>query len=171
MQNKLTNAVKFIKKPHTLAGVAVLSALAIVLTACGGQAQAAIKATWITPQVSGESVSVPASEIEKNTIVHFRLPLGSLVENFMAYNLGGETYVRANVCPPCRSIGFSLEGDKLICDTCATVFDAKTGDGISGACVNFPKGDIPFQVNDGKIVMNTDDMNTAYQNTLTPGRP
>ena len=91
--------------------------------------------------------------------------------NFMAYTLDGEIYVRANVCPPCRSIGFSLEEDILICDRCATTFKAKTGDGIKGACVDFPKASVPYEITDGNIVMRGDDLLAAYQDTVKPGWP
>jgi len=171
-QNRFFRFMRYLRNHRTVAGIMVLSALALVATACGGQAQAAIKPTWITPQVSGKTVSFPVSEIDKNTIVHFRIPAstgGTLA--FMAYNLGGTTYARANVCPPCRSIGFNLVGNNLVCQTCSTVFDAKTGDGLSGACVAFPKADVPFQVNNGNMVMNADDMATAYRNTEVAGRP
>lgn len=156
-----------------LSGILLLSTLALVITSCtGGQAQAAIKPTWITPQVSGSTVSIPVSEVQKDTIVHFKVTdAGGKTTTFMAYNFEGKTYARADVCPPCRSTSFSLVGDTLVCDNCGTVFDAKTGDGISGSCVNFPKADVAFQVNNGTIVMNAEQMATAYQDTMSPGRP
>jgi len=89
----------------------------------------------------------------------------------MAYELGGKLYVRANACPPCWSVGFSLQRDILVCDTCRTTFKAKTGDGIEGACVDFPKASVPYEITDGNIVMGGDDLLAAYQNTLNPGWP
>ena len=91
--------------------------------------------------------------------------------NFMAYILDEEIHVRANVCPPCRSIGFSLEEDILICDRCATTFKAKTGDGIEGACVDFPKASLPYEIIDGSIVMRGNDLIVAYEDTVEPGWP
>jgi nitrite reductase/ring-hydroxylating ferredoxin subunit len=91
--------------------------------------------------------------------------------NFMAYVWDGEISVRANVCPPCRSIGFSLERDILVCDTCMTTFEAKTGGGIEGACVDFPKASVPYEVTDGNAVMKGTDLIAAYQDTTEPGLP
>jgi nitrite reductase/ring-hydroxylating ferredoxin subunit len=91
--------------------------------------------------------------------------------NFMAYVLAGEIYVRANVCPPCRSIGFSLNEEILVCDRCATTFEAKTGEGIVGACVDYPKALVPYEIEDGNIVMSSTDLTTAYQDTIEPGWP
>ncbi len=148
----------------------ILGALALVVTACGGSQM--VKPTWITPQVSGKTVSILTSEVEKNTMTHFRIPAatgGSLT--FMAYKLDGKIQARADVCPPCRSTSFSLSGDTLVCNTCSTVFDAKTGDGISGACVNYPKAAIAYENSNGNIVMNADTLVTAYQNTLEAGLP
>ena len=131
-----------------------------------------IKATWIEPQVAGDTVSIPVSEVNDNKIVHFNVAvaLGSEMA-FMAYDIDGKLNVRANVCPPCRSIGFSLDKDTLICDTCQTTFKAKTGDGISGACVDYPKATVAYEISDGKVVMRGNDLLTAYKSTDEPGWP
>ncbi|MBC8512028.1 MAG: DUF2318 domain-containing protein [Dehalococcoidia bacterium] len=131
-----------------------------------------IKATWIEPTIiDGDTVSIPLSEVENNWDIHFAVgsPGGDM--NFMAYILDEEIHVRANVCPPCRSIGFSLEEDILICDRCATTFKAKTGDGIEGACVDFPKASLPYEIIDGSIIMRGNDLIAAYEDTVKPGWP
>jgi len=128
-----------------------------------------IKATWIEPQVAGDTVSIPVSEVENNWNVHFNVKTRDEDMNFMAYVLDGEISVRANVCPPCRSIGFSLEQAVLICDRCATTFKAKTGDGIEGACVDFPKASVPYEVSDGNVAMKGIDLIAAYQDTIESG--
>ena len=130
-----------------------------------------IKAKWIDPQVDGNTISIPVSELENNWNIHFNIELQGEDMNFMAYIAGEKIHVRANVCPPCRSIGFSLENDILICDRCATTFVSETGDGIQGPCVDFPKASVPYKINDGNVVMNESDLVTAYQNTIKPGQP
>lgn len=128
-----------------------------------------IKATWIEPAVAGDTVSIPVAEVENNWNVHFKTgPQGDTI-NFMAQLVDGEIYVRANVCPPCRSVGFSLQEDVLVCDTCRTTFEAETGDGIEGACVDYPKAAVSYEIIDGNIVMSQADLTAAYQNTLIPG--
>ena len=128
-----------------------------------------IKATWIEPQVAGDTVSIPVSEVENNRNVHFNVKTRDEDMNFMAYVLDGEISVRANVCPPCRSIGFSLEQAVLICDRCATTFEAETGDGIEGACVDFPKASVLYEVSDGNVAMKGIDLIAAYQDTIESG--
>jgi nitrite reductase/ring-hydroxylating ferredoxin subunit len=164
----------------TIIGALLLS-LVLIGVACAGPAAITptpnptplgpIKATWIEPQVEGDTVSIPVSEVENNWNVHFNLEAQGSDMNFMAYVLDGEIYVRANVCPPCRSIGFSLKEAVLVCDRCATTFNAKTGEGIKGACVDFPKASVPYEITDGNIVMNSTDLVTAYQDTIEPGLP
>ncbi len=152
----------------------VLFAMILGTAACssnGVQSNEPIKATWIEPQVAGDTVSIPVSEVENNWNVHFNLKTQGEDMNFMAYVLDGEIFVRANVCPPCRSIGFSLEEAILICDRCATTFEAETGGGIKGACVDFPKAAVPYEVSDGNIAMKDTDLVAAYQDTLGPGWP
>jgi nitrite reductase/ring-hydroxylating ferredoxin subunit len=130
-----------------------------------------IKATWVTADLTAASVSVPVQAVDQNTIIHFwmKVPEGDMP--FMAYELEGKTYVRANVCVPCRSYNFSLEGDELVCDTCGTRFSAVTGEGISGACKAYPKASVEFTTEGGKLVMAVDDAKTAYAATLEPGLP
>ncbi len=182
----------------TIIGALLLS-LVLIIVACAGPAPTTptpnpnpapttptpdptssgpIKATWIEPQVNGDTVSIPVSEVENNWNVHFKLKTEGSNMNFMAYVLDGEIHVRANVCPPCRSVGFSLEGDILICDRCgsATTFNAKTGEGIKGTssndpCVNYPKAPVPYEIRDGNIVVTSTDLITAYRDTIEPGLP
>ena len=130
-----------------------------------------IKAKWIEPRVNGDTVSIPQSEVENNWNVHFKVDIQGSTETFMAYVLDGKIYVRANVCPPCRSIGYSLDKDVLVCDRCATRFKAKSGDGIDGACVNYPKALVPYEIAGGNLVMKNGDLVVAYQDTLKQGWP
>ncbi len=152
----------------------VLLAMILNIVACSGnstQSNEPIKATWIEPQVVGDIVSIQVSEVENSKMTHFKLvTIGGDIA-FMAYGLDGEIYVRSNVCPPCWSVGFSLQRDILVCDTCLTTFKAKTGDGIEGACVDYPKAAVPYEINDGKVVMRGNDLLVADKNTNEPGWP
>ena len=177
---KMMNGIRQMTKIATI--TVVLLGVILALAACSGStstpAPAAqklsgpIKAAWIKPQVAGDTVSIAISEVNNNKIVHFNVAvaLGSEIA-FMAYDVDGKLNVRANVCPPCRSIGFSLNKDTLVCDTCRTTFKAKTGEGISGACVGYPKASVPYEISDGKLVMKGNDLLVAYQNTIEPGLP
>ena len=128
-----------------------------------------IKATWIEPQLTGDTLSIPISDIEENWNTHFKLGTENGDMNFMAYMVDSKIHVRANICPPCRSIGFSLQKDVLICDRCATTFDARTGEGIEGACVDYPKAAVPYSITDGNIVMSEADLKAAIQDAIIPG--
>ncbi len=130
-----------------------------------------IKATLIEPQVNGDSVSISLSDIQKDWNTQFAVNTNNGKMNFMAYVLNNKVYVRADLCPPCRSIGYSLDGNTLVCDRCATTFKADTGNGIQGACVNYPKALVPYEIVDGNVIMKQADLALAYENTLTPGWP
>ena len=152
----------------------VLLVMVLTIVACSGnstQNNEPIKATWIDPQVVGDIVSIPVSEVENSKMIHFKLSTIDGDIAFMAYDIDGKINVRANVCPPCRSIGFSLSKDTLICDTCRTTFEAKTGEGISGACIGYPKAAVPYEISDGKAIMSSNDLLSAYENTMEPGLP
>lgn len=133
----------------------------------------AIEATWIEVAVDtgSQTVSIPTAELEDNWNIHFKLETADGDADFMAYIFEGKAYVRANVCPPCRSVGFALDEDNriLVCDRCATVFDAETGSGIEGACVDYPKAEVPYEIIGGQIVMREGDLTKAYEETLLSG--
>ena len=163
---------------------AVLFSLVLILVACAGSTSkptpsltatpapkpsGLIKAKWIEPQVNDDTMSIPVSEVENNWNVHFQLGTQDGEMSFMAYKYDGQIFVRANICPPCHSIGYSLKENILVCDTCATTFEAKTGAGIEGACVNFPKASVSYQIINGNIVMNEADLISAYQDTIKRG--
>ena len=160
-----------------LAGIALLLiTLSLIAAGCAeNQPSAAsvdngnpIKATWITAQATADQVSIPASSVDENTNVHFKVNTDTGELAVMAYKLDGEVYVRSNVCPPCNSIGFSLKDGTLVCDSCGTVFDAVEGTGIEGGCVAYPKENIPYKVSDGKLTMKFDDVVTAHERTIEP---
>ncbi|KKG10941.1 Fe-S-containing protein [Methanosarcina sp. 2.H.A.1B.4] len=154
----------------------VLLAVVVSLVAAGcteigskGTADASpVKATWIDAQVNGNQVSIPASSVEEDTNVHFKVKTDSGEIAVMAYRFNDEVFVRSNVCPPCGSIGFTLDQGTLVCDSCGTVFDAATGNGIEGGCVAYPKESIPYTVSDGKITMKLGDVVAAHEKTIEP---
>ena len=130
-----------------------------------------VKATWLSAAQTADEVTIPVSTIEKEIMVHFTLDATGGKMPYMAYVFEGKTYVRADICPPCRSYNFSIEKDILICDTCGTRFTVVTGEGVSGACVNYPKAAVAFEIRDGNVVLKADALKTAYHNTLNPGLP
>ena len=146
----------------------VLIIITLGIVGCSG-ANEGIKATWITPQITDTTVSTPLNEVENFKMTHFRVSAIAGNIAFMAYEFEDNIYVRANVCPPCGSVGFSLRGDILVCDTCATTFNATTGKGISGGCVNYPKESVAYEITTGYIVMSAVDLIKAYEETLSPG--
>jgi nitrite reductase/ring-hydroxylating ferredoxin subunit len=151
--------------------IGTLSILLIMSAVACGDDSTPIKATWVSALIDGDTASIPVNEIESNTMTHFGISTAAGDISFMAYKLGENIYVRSNICPPCRSVGFSLKGNTLVCDSCATTFDAKTGEGIEGACVDFPKASVPYKISDGNMLMDGGGLVRAHQNTLTPGLP
>jgi nitrite reductase/ring-hydroxylating ferredoxin subunit len=127
-----------------------------------------IKGTWITAQANADQISIPVKSVDDNTNVHFKVKtdIGELA--VIAYQFDNKVFVRSNVCPPCNSIGFSLKNGTLVCDSCGTVFDAVTGKGIEGGCVDYPKESIPYTISEGKIIMKLDDVVAAHKKTIEP---
>lgn len=140
--------------------------ISLVIIGCGGSPAGS---EWITPEIDGDTVSIPVLPIENNTISNFKINTSEGEMDFMVYKLNNYIHVLANVCPPCGSVGFDLEDAELVCQSCGTTFDAETGEGIFGGCVNYPKESVPYELRGNQIVMNRTDLITAYQETLAPG--
>lgn len=160
-----------------LAGIVLLViALSLVAAGCAETRSSAgskdnadsVKGTWITAQVNANQIFIPTKSVDDNTNVHFKVKTDIGELSVMAYRFNNKVFVRSNVCPPCNSIGFSLKNGTLVCDSCGTVFDAATGKGIEGGCVNYPKESIPYTVSDGKITMKLSDVVAGYQKTIEP---
>jgi len=128
-----------------------------------------IAGTWMDVEVEGESVILPLDEVVAVGNAHFSLTLDERKMDFMAYVLGDVLHVRANACPPCRSVGYALDGDTLVCDMCQTTFEAGDGSGIEGACVDYPKAAADYSIEGGLIVMTSDELVRAYDETLVAG--
>jgi len=116
--------------------------------------------------VSGDTVTIPLNDVQSKWNTHFFVDLPDGRESFMAYVLDGNVYVRASICPPCRGKTYTLSGSTLVCDVCATTFNAQTGKGIAGACVNYPKAAVQYAVANNNITMKVSDLESAYQTTL-----
>ena len=164
------------KKLFAILGLVAVLAGIIVLAGCSSGANAkevTYPETEITPTVTNDTVSIPVSVINSKRNVHFELATTRGNTSFEAYTFNGAIQVRASFCVPCRGTSFTLSGDKLICDNCGTVFSAKDGMGVSGvaACKSYPKAAVPFTTTGGNIVMQSSDLQTAFNNTLSPGLP
>lgn len=173
------------RKSIVMLGTVAAVAAILVLAGCssggsgnGGGATSArsgpIRQTVITPTVSGDTVSIPASTINDKRNVDFKVTFDEGTANYAAYTLNNAIQVRASFCVPCRGTSFTLSGDKLICDNCGTVFSAVTGKGISGvpACQGYPKAAVPFTTDaSGNVTMLKADLLSAFEDTLEPGMP
>jgi hypothetical protein len=156
--------------------VVISTVATLVLVACsGGTASGAtnspVKPTWIDPEMSADTVSIPLDTVQAKKNIHFKVESEKGTAYYMAYVYGGITRVRADVCVPCRSISFTLNKDLLVCDSCGTTFKAVDGTGVQGPCVRFPKAAVPFETVSGKMVMKQADLVKAFEDTLEPGLP
>ncbi len=148
----------------------LLAVISILMVACSSQstANSTVKQVSINPQISGDVVSLSLSAVESNINSRFLVKAGTETLSFMAYEYENQLYVRADICPPCGSESFTLKKGTLVCDRCGTTFNAKTGLGMGGACLRYPKQSVNYEIVDGTIQMKRPDLTTAFQNTLKP---
>ncbi len=128
-----------------------------------------VPGTWIEVEGDDTTVRIPLDTIEKYANTHFSMETNGERLDYMAYLLDGTVHIRANVCPPCRSRGFALDGEVLVCDACATMFDARDGSGIQGACVDYPKAAVMYEIGDEMVTASVSALVEAFEETVMPG--
>ncbi|MFW6056476.1 MAG: Fe-S-containing protein [Chloroflexota bacterium] len=128
-----------------------------------------VPGTWIEVEGDADTIRIPLGTIQEYVNTHFSLQMNGERLDYMAYLLDGTLHIRANVCPPCRSRGFALDGEVLVCDACATTFDASDGSGIEGACVDYPKAAVAYEMGDETIAVSVNGLVKAFEETVIPG--
>lgn len=121
----------------------------------------------LSTTITGNTVLLPVASVASALNGNFSVNAAGNYMSFMAYQLDGKTFVRADICPPCGSRSFTLQSGKLVCDACGTVFNATSGAGVSGACTAYPKAMVPYTVDGDNMVLNISDLTTAYQKTIS----
>lgn len=156
--------------------VVVVAGLTTPLVACGtpsggppSPSVEPVDGTWVDVVVDGDTVVLPSAQVQELVNLFFSVDADGRTLDFMAYLLEGDITVRANACPPCRSRGFALDGDVLVCDACQTTFDARDGSGVDGACVDYPKAAVQYRMVDGNLTMSLAALVAAYDETLIAG--
>jgi nitrite reductase/ring-hydroxylating ferredoxin subunit len=117
----------------------------------------------------GDVVTIPLSAIEDVVNTEFAIAVDERSLDFMAYVLDGELYVRASACPPCATLEYALDAGTLLCGACDTSFDASTGAGIDGACVDYPKAAVAYEVSGGVVTLKVADLVRAWDETEAAG--
>lgn len=128
-----------------------------------------IPATPLRVARVGDVVTIPLSAVADVTNTEFGISVNDRSLDFMAYVLDGDLYVRASACPPCSSLAYALDGGTLLCQACDTIFDARTGEGIEGACVDYPKAAVAYEVNGDLVTMKVADLVLAWDETVFEG--
>ncbi len=128
-----------------------------------------VTATPLIVSYDGDMVSIPLSAVAEVVNAEFGISVDERSLDFMAYIFDGRLYVRASACPPCASLAYTLDGDELLCEACDSRFDVVTGEGSEGACVDYPKASVPYEVDGDRVVMRIADLVRAWDETEFEG--
>jgi nitrite reductase/ring-hydroxylating ferredoxin subunit len=105
---------------------------------------------------SGDSLSIPASELVSKRNVSFKYEsAGGEPLAMIAYvKPSGKAFVGVSYCPPCKGEGQTIAADvTLTCDTCGTKRNLETGAGLNGPCKLYPLDELPAKVIGDRIVL------------------
>lgn len=128
-----------------------------------------IAATPLMVSRTDDVVTMPLSAIVEVVNTEFGIVVNDRSLDFMAYVLDGELYVRASACPPCPTLAYALDGGMLLCGACDARYDALTGEGIDGACVDYPKAAVAYTVDGDVVSMKVVDLVRAWDETVLEG--
>ncbi|TDA68804.1 MAG: DUF2318 domain-containing protein [Clostridia bacterium] len=115
-----------------------------------------ISMTDIPSRSDSGVISFSLEEVKKNSIVYTDIPGAGPVDALVAYiSPAGRLVVGVAMCEPCRSQRFHIDDNILVCDTCGTRWYLNDLQGISGGCPQYPPEELPYEVEDGGVKVQT----------------
>ncbi|ABB14973.1 DUF2318 domain-containing protein [Carboxydothermus hydrogenoformans] len=112
-----------------------------------------IQMTDIPAVVNKEGkIEIPLEDVQKYGIVYVPYsPTKPLTAFFLN---DGRLAVAVSICEPCRGFRFKIQDNALVCMTCGTRWSLLDNlKGIDGGCTAYPPDEIPYEVKDGKILV------------------
>ena len=119
---------------------------------------------WAEPVIADGTVSIPLPVTALGDHFSFEVPTASGPEEFIGYQLDGEFYIRASVCPSCGEKHLDYGAGVLTCPHCGCTFDLRTGAEMAGGS-GFPTGSIAYFVADGYLKSPLHSLTVAYERT------
>lgn len=153
--------------PVLIVGFVIIAAFVLIVTAGKDQSTgtptnsgssassaSAVQQTDISPEVAANKITVDEAAVRKAGSTYFEYKKNGKTVPLMAYvGPSGKIITAVSMCEPCKGQKFRIEGDKLICNTCGTIFEIETHKGISGACVDYEPELLQSTIENGKIVI------------------
>lgn len=124
-------------------GNPALKALPVVATPAqysrAGQQMAGIQA-----RVENGKVIIPFDEVKQKKFVRFTYGDAASGLPLLAYVSGeGKIVTAVSMCEPCNSTAFHIKGDKIICNSCGSMWELNTLVAVSGSCGKYPPDVVP----------------------------
>lgn len=114
-----------------------------------------IAMTTVDHQIEGGKIYLSLEQVKNNNLVYtgYQKEDGSTIPLMAYITPQGRLVAAFAMCEPCRSLSFHIEDEILVCDTCATKWYLENLAGISGGCTTYPPEEMPYQVENGQIIL------------------
>lgn len=120
----------------------------------GGAGAGTIRMTDIELASAGGELSVPLATVREKGLVRFVYKGEKEEIPLLAYVApSGKTVAAVSMCEPCASTRFTIQGNRIVCNACGSVWDLETLKGISGGCLRYPPDRLESTEKDGKLVI------------------
>lgn len=160
--------------PIFVVGIVIIAAFAIIVssgksqtagtaaaTGAGGNtattaaaSATALQQTDIPLEVAAGNITVDEAAVRKAGSTYFEYKTIGKTVPLMAYvGPSGKIVTAVSLCEPCRGQKFRIEGDKLICNTCGSIWIVETHKPVSGSCQAYPPDFVPATLENGKVVI------------------
>lgn len=104
--------------------------------------------------INNGELSIPISAVKDSKIVYYEYSKDGKTVPLMSFiTASGKLVSAVSMCEPCNSNKFHIEGDKLVCNFCDTIWTLDGLYGIEGGCINYPPDVIRSTIKGNRVYL------------------
>jgi uncharacterized membrane protein len=104
--------------------------------------------------INNDELSIPLSAVKDYKIIYYEYAkYGKTVPLMSFITASGKLVSAVSMCEPCNSNKFHIEGDKLVCNFCDTIWTLDGLYGIEGGCTNYPPDVIRSTIKGNRVYL------------------
>lgn len=104
--------------------------------------------TRVEPKIEGDTIIFSLEELKEHGLLYTRIPMNdnSYMPLTSFITPTGRVVTAFSMCEPCASDTFRINKERIICESCGTVWTLEDLQGVSGGCLSHPPEEINYEV-------------------------